>query len=463
MSDLARAEGPSQARDDVVARRPARLVDHQHAARRAGPHALTRTRPIAARAAPGRASAGSRRGPARSAARRGSRRPPTRRRSPRDRSARRRRSSTSSAPAASPSGSEQRERRRHGQVGDAERSRQVLDAREHRVGLLAADDGHGHDRRARAQAELHEPAAPEALELVALLEELADALHPLREHGDERVRDRAGARRSPGTRARRRCGCVKLPRNGKWKMTSSASQRTSRRRGCSRRTARRSIIPSNGSVPEWFATSRQRPSAGTCSTPCTSTRKYFVVEEIEERQDLLLVDRVVAELVDLLGAVAQAHAAPLAQVEVGREKLARRVEHALGRRRDRRPASAAAPSDGAASASVVSSLRLALAARARRSSGRAAPRARGCAPRRRDRSADRRDRARSEAAPGRSCSLAGRRRVCAAPSPAASVPPPRAGARTRRGPRAAARATAAPPTRPSATAACFLRVMPCSP
>ena len=51
-----------------------------------------------------------------------------------------------------PERAEQRERRRHGDVRDAERPREVLDAREHRVRLLGADDGDGHDGRARPQA-----------------------------------------------------------------------------------------------------------------------------------------------------------------------------------------------------------------------------------------------------------------------------------------------------------------------
>ncbi len=32
---------------------------------------------------------------------------------------------------------------------------------------------------------------------------------------------------------------------------------------------------SSGTVPEWFATMRAPPSAGTFSMPRTSTRKYF--------------------------------------------------------------------------------------------------------------------------------------------------------------------------------------------
>ena len=68
---------------------------------------------------------------------------------------------------------------------------------------------------------------------------------------------------------------VIVPRKGKWKMKSSASQRTSRLAGCSRFTATLIITPSYGSVPEWFATSRQRPSLGMLSSPVTSTRKYF--------------------------------------------------------------------------------------------------------------------------------------------------------------------------------------------
>ena len=72
--------------------------------------------------------------------------------------------------------------------------------------------------------------------------------------------------------------------------------------------------------------------------PSHSTRKYSLVEEVEERLDLLLVDRVEAEVVDLLGAVPHAEPPPLPEVELGRQELARRVEHRrvrLGRERAR--------------------------------------------------------------------------------------------------------------------------------
>src|SRR5262245_43133267 len=53
------------------------------------------------------------------------------------------------------------------------------------------------------------------------------------------------------------------------------------------------------------------------------------VEEIDDGAQALLVHRVEAEVVDLLGAIAHADAAPLAQVVVGREELARGVEGTL--------------------------------------------------------------------------------------------------------------------------------------
>ena len=119
-------------------------------------------------------------------------------------------------------------------------------------------------------------------------------------------------------------------------------------------------------MPEWLATSRHRPSRGMLLDPVGLDAEVPLVEEVEERHDLLLVDRVVAELVDLLGAVAQPHAAPLAQVEVGRQQLARRVE--TGARRGvagtARGGAAGSTSGRGGRPSSSSVLRLALAARA---------------------------------------------------------------------------------------------------
>ena len=57
---------------------------------------------------------------------------------------------------------------------------------------------------------------------------------------------------------------------------SRASMRHSRRAGCSWRRASVIIMPSHGSTPEWFATTRAAPSAGTLSTPAGSTRHQTV-------------------------------------------------------------------------------------------------------------------------------------------------------------------------------------------
>ena len=65
--------------------------------------------------------------------------------------------------------------------------REVFHAREHRVGLLAADDRHRDDGRTRSKAELHEAAASESLQPVAIAKELPDALLALGEHRDERL------------------------------------------------------------------------------------------------------------------------------------------------------------------------------------------------------------------------------------------------------------------------------------
>ena len=109
-------------------------------------------------------------------------------------------------------------------------------------------------------------------------------------------------------------------------MKSSASQRTSRCRGCSRshrhaqhQRRRTGACPSGwrraGSAPRRGRARCRAPRRGSTSRRGSS----------KKGRTLALVDRVVAELVDLLGAVAQLEAAPLAQVEVGREQLARRV------------------------------------------------------------------------------------------------------------------------------------------
>ena len=127
----------------------------------------------------------------------------------------------------------------------------------------------------RAQAQLHEAAAPEALEPVALLEELADALHPLGEDGDERlVLEQAlgvllaGAHGAEAVREAAEEREVEDEVLGEPAHARGAAGARGARRGAasSRRTA---------ACPEWLATSRQRPSAGTRSTPWTSTRKYF--------------------------------------------------------------------------------------------------------------------------------------------------------------------------------------------
>jgi len=53
------------------------------------------------------------------------------------------------------------------------------------VDLFRTDDRHRDDRHARLQRRVHEAAAPEALQLVAVAERLADALEALRPHPDK--------------------------------------------------------------------------------------------------------------------------------------------------------------------------------------------------------------------------------------------------------------------------------------
>ena len=86
-----------------------------------------------------------------------------------------------------PERAEPRERGREREEGRAQRARPAAGLAELRVDLLAAHHGHRHDRRAGAQRQLHEAAAPEALQPVALGEGLAGALDALGEHGHELV------------------------------------------------------------------------------------------------------------------------------------------------------------------------------------------------------------------------------------------------------------------------------------
>ena len=70
-------------------------------------------------------------------------------------------------------------------VGDAERPGQGRHLEQDRHRLLVADDGHRDDRHPRPHGDLHEPAPPEAAQLVALGVELAGPLRPLGEHHHE--------------------------------------------------------------------------------------------------------------------------------------------------------------------------------------------------------------------------------------------------------------------------------------
>src|SRR3954454_4377312 len=80
-----------------------------------------------------------------------------------------------------PEGSAVRERRRQRHVEQAGDALQELEVGEDRRGLLGADDGDRHDRRPRAHRGLHEAAAPEAPQPVAVLVELLGALAALGE------------------------------------------------------------------------------------------------------------------------------------------------------------------------------------------------------------------------------------------------------------------------------------------
>ena len=81
-----------------------------------------------------------------------------------------------------PGGPGQREQRRDREVRQPEQPGQQLDVGDHRVDLLGPDDRARHDRRLGAQRRRDEPAAAEPLQLVAVLEVLAQALVALGEH-----------------------------------------------------------------------------------------------------------------------------------------------------------------------------------------------------------------------------------------------------------------------------------------
>ena len=146
-----------------------------------------------------------------------------------------------------------------GKYGSAEQPGQRLGVADHRVDLLGPDDRARDDRRAGAQRGRDEPAAAEALQLVALAERLADALEALRPHPDELARRPAAARR-------RRCrpGCCRPCGRA---APTTGSGRPGRRRACRRcrwagwwsSRASAVISASSGSVPEWLATTSAPP------------------------------------------------------------------------------------------------------------------------------------------------------------------------------------------------------------
>src|SRR5207245_8754207 len=81
--------------------------------------------------------------------------------------------------------SQGRERRRNGEVGESEQSRERLNVVDHRKDLFSTDDRYRDHRRTGAERDLDEPAATEALELVPLAERLADAFVAFGEHADD--------------------------------------------------------------------------------------------------------------------------------------------------------------------------------------------------------------------------------------------------------------------------------------
>ena len=160
-----------------------------------------------------------------------------------------------------------------GSAGQAEQLGERLQVQQRRRLLLGADDADRHDGRPRLEREPHE-AEPELLQLVALREQLGDAAHALGEDENRLVvREQAAAvlgRADDLPAAREEAS----RRTAAWPTHFSTIARTMRGGSCSRSIATPIIAPSNGSWPEWFATSSTRP-AGTFSMPCVSTRKYL--------------------------------------------------------------------------------------------------------------------------------------------------------------------------------------------
>src|SRR5690348_5465067 len=80
-----------------------------------------------------------------------------------------------------------RPERRHREVRQPKEARHRPQVADHRVDLLRADDGDGHDRRLRANRSGHKATPAEATQAVTLLEALARAARAFGEYEDQLV------------------------------------------------------------------------------------------------------------------------------------------------------------------------------------------------------------------------------------------------------------------------------------
>ena len=143
---------------------------------------------------------------------------------------------------------------------------------ERRVASSLPTMAHGTSGRPRAERDLHEPAAAEPLQAVAVAPGLARAGAPLGEHAEGAARRAripsaaSGLARTAPTPDRGRA------EDGEGGSRSSRSGRSARCAGWSRRSAWRSMSASHGRNPPWFATTSDGPVAGTCAMPRDSAR-----------------------------------------------------------------------------------------------------------------------------------------------------------------------------------------------
>ena len=176
---------------------------------------------------------------------------------------------------------ERREGRRHRARTEARTRAAASPLEEDGMRLLGADDRHRHQRRAESRA----PCARRRRGRSAAAGSARGRPwpRPSRPPETRSPSDRcaAGARRSRGTRARRRCRASQGCANGSVTSQSATRKRGARRSGLVRSSACAIISPSHGSSPEWFATNRHGPSARQVFDSRDRDAPPAVVEEIE--------------------------------------------------------------------------------------------------------------------------------------------------------------------------------------